>query len=191
MSKSIRSIKRVRTHAVVLSAVLLVAGCVTEQTYKKEVAVADNYKQLDQQLTAEVKSNQAKIQDLQNQLKVTIVNEILFPEGGWELHPKGEQVLAKIAPTLSSLKGQQIVVEGFTDNVPIGPELRNRFPSNIELSSARAGSVVRYLVAKGVPANTISAQGFGDTRPVASNDTPQGKAQNRRVEIVIAAASRP
>ena len=73
----------------------------------------------------------------------------------------------------------------------IGPALKARFPSNLELSSARADAVARYLVSKGVPQNTVSAQGFGDARPVAGNDTPQGKAKNRRVEIVIAAAGRP
>jgi chemotaxis protein MotB len=97
-------------------------------------------------------------------------------------------VLAKIAPTLASLQGQQIVVQGFTDNVPIGPELRARFPSNLELSSARADDVARYLTQKGVPASTISAQGFGEERPVASNGTAEGRAKNRRVEIVIKAA---
>jgi chemotaxis protein MotB len=120
-----------------------------------------------------------------------MVNEVLFSEGGWTLSPKGEAALAKIAPTLAGLKGQQIVVEGFTDNEPIGPALKARFPSNLELSSARADNVVRYLVSKGVPSNIISAQGFGDSRPVASNSTAEGRAKNRRVDIVIAAASRP
>jgi chemotaxis protein MotB len=174
-----------------LCAMLLVAGCVSEQKYEKEVGLEQTYQRLNQQLSAEVKSDQAQIQQLQNQLKVTLVDQILFPEGGWQLGRKGEETLAKIAPTLSTLKGQQIVVEGFTDNVPIGPELRQRFPSNWELSSARASEVVRYLASKGVPANIMSAQGFGDSRPIASNDTPQGRAKNRRVEIVITAASRP
>jgi len=174
-----------------LCAAFLVAGCVSEQKYEKEVGLEQTYQRLSQQLSAEVKADQAQIQQLQNQLKVTLVDQILFPEGGWQLGRKGEETLAKIAPTLSTLKGQQIVVEGFTDNVPIGPELRQRFPSNWELSSARASEVVRYLVSKGVPPNIMSAQGFGDSRPVASNDTPQGRAKNRRVEIVITSASRP
>ena len=106
------------------------------------------------------------------------------------MNRQGEEALAKIAPTLAGLQGQQVVVEGFTDNEPIGPALRARFPSNWELSTARATDVVRYLVSKGVPANLMSAQGFGDSRPVASNDTAAGRAKNRRVEIVIAAASR-
>ena len=177
--------------SLLLCVAVLAAGCVTKQTYNTEVQKADTYAALSKQLSGELSSDQAQITQLQNQLKVTMVNEILFPEGGWTLSPKGEQALSKIAPTLSNLPGQQIVVEGFTDSVPIGPELKRRFPSNLELSSARADDVVRYLTSKGVPQNSISAQGFGDARPVASNDTPQGKAKNRRVEIVISAASRP
>jgi chemotaxis protein MotB len=174
-----------------LCAAALAAGCVSQQTYNTEVKKADTYSTLNQQLSSELGSDQAQIAQLQNQLKVTLVNDVLFSEGGWTLNAKGEAALGKIAPTLATLKGQQIVVEGYTDNVPIGPELKARFPSNLELSSARADDVVRYLVSKGVPQNIISAQGFGDSRPVASNDTPQGRAKNRRVEIVIMASSRP
>jgi chemotaxis protein MotB len=177
--------------SLVLCAALLAAGCVSQKTYDTEVKKADKYAALNATLSSELSSAQAQITQLQNQLKVTLVNELLFPEGGWTLSAKGEATLAKIAPTLANLPGQQIVVEGFTDNEPIGPALKARFPSNLELSSARADAVVRYLTSKGVPQNTISAQGFGESRPVASNDTPQGKAKNRRVEIIIVAASRP
>ncbi|MDM0072140.1 OmpA family protein [Variovorax sp. J31P207] len=175
----------------VLCAAVLAAGCVTDKTYNTEVQKADTYAALDQKLSSQLSSDQAQITRLQNQLKVTMVNEVLFPEGGWSLSPKGEQALGTIAPTLSNLPGQQIVVQGFTDNEPIGPALKARFPSNLELSSARADNVARFLTSKGVPQNSISAQGFGEARPVASNDTPQGKAKNRRVEIVITAANRP
>ncbi|MET0166708.1 MAG: OmpA family protein, partial [Vicinamibacterales bacterium] len=101
-----------------LCAAALVAGCVSEQKYDKEVGLEQTYQQLSQKLSAEVKADQAQIQRLQNQLKVTLVDQILFPEGGYQLGRKGEETLAKIAPTLATLKGQQIVVEGFTDNVP-------------------------------------------------------------------------
>ena len=180
---------------VVLLAVALMAGCVSEKTYQQEVqqvgtlsAQNKTSQALNQQLQAEVRADQVQITQLQDRLKVTMVDQLLFPEGGWELHQQGEQTLNKIVPTLVSLQNQRIVVEGFTDNVPIGPELRNRFPSNWELSTARATDVVRYLAAQGVNPNILSAQGFGDTQPVASNDTAQGRAKNRRVEIVIMAA---
>jgi chemotaxis protein MotB len=176
-------------------AAALAAGCVTESAYKQEEQKADalssqnaTYLKLDTQLQTEVKADQVQIQQLKSQLKVTIVNEILFPEGGWELNHAGEQTLDKIVPTLKTLENQRIEVDGFTDNVPIGPELKTRFPSNWELSTARATDVVRYLVSKGVDPKLLSATGFGDTQPVASNDTPQGRAKNRRIEIVLKAA---
>ncbi len=181
-----------RRSQISLFAVLLVSGCVTDSAYKQEEQKANasatqaaTYQKLDTQLQSEVKSNQVQIQQLQDQLKVTIVNEILFPEGGWELNRAGEQTLDKIVPTLKTLENQSIEVDGYTDNVPIGPELKSRFPSNWELSTARATDVVRYLVSKGVNSNLLSATGFGDTHPVASNDTAEGRAKNRRIELVL------
>jgi chemotaxis protein MotB len=135
---------------VVLGALMLVAGCVSEQTYKQDVQQVSaltgqnqTYRELNQKFEAEIKADQVQIQQLQDRLKVTMVDQILFPEGGWEIHRKGEETLDKIIPTLKSLQNQRIVVEGFTDNVPIGPALRSRFPSNWELSTARATDVVR------------------------------------------------
>lgn len=175
-----------------LAASALAAACVSDQTYKAEVQQADMYQQksalyeaLNAKLQTEINADQAQIRQLQNEVRLTLIDEILFPEGGWQIHRKGEETLSKVAPTLSTLKGKRIVVEGFTDNVPIGPALKARFPSNWELSSARASDVVRFLVARGVPPGSLAAEGFGDSRPVASNDTPQGRAKNRRVEIVI------
>ena len=182
---------KLKTLSLVLCTMLAVSGCVTKQTYDKEAQMAADYAALNQKLSRELSGDRAQITQLQNELKVTMVNEILFPEGGWRLSPKGEQTLAKIAPTLSDLPGQQIVVQGFTDDEPIGPALKAHFPSNLELSSARADNVARYLTSKGVPPNSISAQGFGEARPAASNSTADGRAKNRRVEIVITAAGRP
>ncbi len=181
-----------RKLAIAISAAAALAACVSEQTYKTEVTKADAsaaqaaaYRSLNTQLQAEIKADQVQIHQLQDRLRITMVDEILFPEGGWQLGRKGEETLAKMVPTLSGLKNQSIVVEGFTDNVPIGPALKKRFPSNWELSTARATDVLRFLAAKGVPENMLSAEGFGDSRPVTSNDTPQGRAKNRRVDIVI------
>jgi chemotaxis protein MotB len=186
----------VRRSQSLLFSALLIAGCVTDSAYKQEeqkanasASQAATYQKLDTQLQTEVKADQVQIQQLQGQLKVTIVNEILFPEGGWELNRAGEQTLDKIIPTLKTLENQRIEVDGYTDNVPIGPELKSRFPSNWELSTARATDVVRYLVSKGVNSNLLSATGFGDTQPVASNDSAQGRAKNRRIELVLKAAS--
>jgi chemotaxis protein MotB len=182
-----------------LFAALLAAGCVSDSAYKQEEQKANSlsgqnatlssqnatYQKLDSQLQTEVKADQVQIQQLQGELKVVIVNEILFPEGGWQLNHAGEQTLDKIVPTLKTLEKQRIEVDGYTDNVPIGPELKNRFPSNWELSTARATDVVRYLVSQGVSPNLLSATGFGDTQPVASNDTAAGRAKNRRIELAL------
>lgn len=167
------------------TAALLVTACVSQQTYQTEVTKANTYQALSQQLQAELKADQVQIQQMQNQIRLSLVDSLLFPEGGWQLNRKGEETLDKIVPTLKTVKSGRIVVEGHTDNVPIGAALRSRFASNWELSTARATDVVRYLAEKGVTRNLLAAEGFGDTRPVASNDTAQGRAKNRRVDIVI------
>lgn len=175
-----------------LVALVSMLGCVSEKAYTQEQKKADEAnaqkaaaEKLNAQLESEIKANQVEIQTLQNQLKVTVANQILFSEGGWEIHRAGEETLNKIVPTLKTLQGQRIEVQGYTDDVPIGPELKARFPSNWELSTARATDVVRYLASKGVDPNLLSASGFGDTHPVASNSTAEGRAKNRRIEIVI------
>src|SRR4030095_5409028 len=114
---------------IALIAAAALAACVSYQTYQAEVKKADasaaqaaTYETLNKQLHAEIQSNQVQIQQLQDRRKVTMVDQILFPEGGWQLSRKGEETLQKIVPTLSGLKNHRIVVEGFTDNVPLGPE---------------------------------------------------------------------
>jgi len=170
-----------------LFALALVAGCVSQATYNQAVQKSQTEEELNQQLQAEIRADQVKIQQLQDRLKVIMLNEILFPEGGWELDQKGRQTLDKIVPVLKNLQGKRIEVNGYTDNVPIGPELKRRFPSNWELSTARATEVVRYLIHKGVNPTLLSATGYGEEQPVASNSTPEGRRLNRRIEVVLLA----
>ena len=181
---------RITTTLIVASALL--AACVSQSTYNQEVQKASTlsaqdqaYQKLTAQLKGEVAADQAQISQLQNVVRVTLANGILFPEGGWELNDAGKQTLAKLAPVLKTMTGQKIEIKGFTDNVPIGPELRARFPSNVELSKARAQSVAELLVAQGVPASIMTTSGLGDAQPVAPNDTAQGRAKNRRVVMDI------
>jgi len=155
--------------------------------YQQAVQKSELYEQLNQQLQAEVAADQVKIEQLQDRLKVTVLNEILFPEGGYELNQRGKATLNKMVPVLVNLQNKRIMVNGYTDNLPIAPEFRWKFPSNWELSTARATDVVRYLVQQGVNPAILSATGYGEQNPVASNDTAQGRQQNRRVEIVIGA----
>jgi len=169
----------------ILAATAALSGCVSQSTYQQEAGKAATYQQLSERLKGEVASDQAQITQLQNLVRVSLANTLLFTEGGVQLNAAGEATLARIAPVLKGLSGQRIEIRGFTDNLPIGPELRARFPDNLALSKARAEDVKRVLAAQGVPASTMVASGLGDAQPVASNDTPQGRAKNRRVEIGV------
>ncbi|MDD1623807.1 MAG: OmpA family protein [Methylococcaceae bacterium] len=162
-----------------VATLVLLNGCVTETKYN---ALEQEY----QQLQAEFSADQAQIVLLEGKLKITMVDRVLFPEGGFKLNSQSKAVLGKLVPTLSGLQQTKIIVDGYTDNVPIGPGLkREGISSNLELSSRRADVVVEYLVNQGVNQNLISAQGFGESNPVASNDTPEGRSQNRRIEVTL------
>jgi chemotaxis protein MotB len=162
---------------------LSLAACVPVQQYD---VLEQDYVQLQTQLSAEIAADQVEITKLEGQLRVTMKADLLFPSGGWQLEPKGENTLMKLVPTLEKLQNTRIVVNGYTDNVPIGPELRRMgVESNLQLSSNRADTVVQFLKRHDVNPNLLSAQGFGDTHPVASNDTPEGRAQNRRVDLTL------
>jgi len=175
------------TLALLCSAALL-SACVPQSRYNEQVEKTTTYQQLDAQLKSEIAADRLQIEQLQKLVRLTLADGILFPEGGWELNEAGKSMLAKLAPALKDMSDQRIVVKGFTDNVPIGPELRERFPNNVELSKVRADAVASFLVAEGVPPGIVYASGLGETHPVASNETPQGRAQNRRVEIDIVEA---
>jgi chemotaxis protein MotB len=131
-------------------------------------------------------AQQTEIARIQQEQKWVVAGDMLFPEGSYELNPKGMQALNQYVPKFQGVQNARIVVYGYTDNKPIGAALqRAEVANNIDLSSRRADNVAAYFVSKGVNPNILSAKGFGDTHPVASNDTPQGRAQNRRVEIVL------
>jgi len=168
-----------------LAAAALLSACVSQTRYDEQVQKSATYQKLDAQLKGELAADQAQIEQLQNLVKLTLASGLLFAEGSSELSASGRATLVKLAPALKELSGQRIVVKGFTDNVPIGPTLRERFPSNVELSKARADAVAALLVEQGVPKNLISTVGLGEAHPVAPNDTLQGRAKNRRVEIDI------
>ena len=120
-------------------------------------------------------------------VSVTIASsaDAMFPSGDWQL-PTSAPLLDKMLPTLSKFQTTKIIVRGYTDNMPIGQPLQAAgVTDNLDLSARRAMSVARYLVAHGVNPSLLSAQAFGATNPVAPNDTPDGRAKNRRVEIML------
>ena len=109
-----------------------------------------------------------------------------FRSGEWSLSPADQSGLSNFAHQLTGMQGVQITATGYTDTVPIGPELKRAgVPTNEVLSEKRAGSVAQYLVSQGVPQNEITTRGMGPANPVASNATEAGRAQNRRVEVAL------
>lgn len=122
-----------------------------------------------------------QVQVEKDRVNLVISDRILFDVAEAELRPQG---LATLDPLIPILKNEphRITVEGHTDNLPITTD---QFPSNWELASARAASVVRYLQRQGIASDRLRAVGYADTRPVAKNDNPEGRSANRRVEIVI------
>jgi chemotaxis protein MotB len=184
---------------IVVAALILVFGCASKKPSQQEVkqsstssvesrqtqAKTTTYQELTWQLQREVKAGQAQIKQFEEGIKITMVNDILFPEGGWKTHRGGKEALDKVIVVLKGRKGLAFEVYGFTDNTPIGPMLRRQFSSNRELSLARAVDVVSYMEEKGINRDLISATGYGDERPIAPNDTPVGRRKNQRVEIIV------
>ena len=165
-------------------AVLFLAGCVSQNKYD---ALEARYQQLNQTMSSEIAANQMQITRLQGAIKVTVNGELLFPSGGWQMPVTAQQTIAKMAPILAPMQETTIMVNGYTDNTPIGPELmREGVTSNLILSQKRADNVMQFMISQGVKPNLVTAQGFGDANPVASNDTAAGRAQNRRVELTLA-----
>jgi chemotaxis protein MotB len=112
-------------------------------------------------------------------------NDVLFPIGEAELKPDGKQAVGEVAATLRGVGLKRFQVAGHTDSEPITTETKKKYPSNWELSAARAIEVVKLLVADGVEPNVLSAAGYGPYDPVASNGTPDGQSKNRRIEITL------
>jgi chemotaxis protein MotB len=138
------------------------------------------------EMKEEIQKNQIKITQMADKLKLSIVDKILFPSGEADISPEGLKVLLRVGNILKNAKDKSVRVEGHTDNVPIGGALKNRFPSNWELSAARATNVVRFLEDKvGMDPKRLEAAGLAQNHPVASNDTKEGRAQNRRIEIYL------
>ncbi len=136
--------------------------------------------------TSEAKSDLSLGDDIEvivndGSISFRISSEILFGSGHAELEDAGLDVIDRLVPTLAA-GGHRIIVEGHTDNLPIQTE---RFPSNWELSASRASSVVRYLQLAGIESTRLSATGYADTRPLADNGDEQGRASNRRVELIM------
>lgn len=143
------------------------------------------YDALVKQLSAEVQKGELQVRQYQNMLSVDVAEQIFFDSGRAALKDSGKEVLAKVGEALKSYDKKIIRVVGHTDNVPLARSIQKVFPTNWELSVARATNVVRYLQEVGIPPERMVASGRGEYSPVASNDTPEGRQKNRRIEIML------
>jgi chemotaxis protein MotB len=145
-----------------------------------------SYEDLQAGLQSEIAAGEIKITQLQGKLTVNLVDRILFDSGKAEIKADGRKVLDKVGSILNTVQDKNIRIEGHTDNKPITGELLAKYPSNWELSTARATAVARYLQdhAKVDPAHLVAA-GYGEFHPIASNDSGESRALNRRIEIVL------
>ena len=137
-------------------------------------------------LKDEIGQGRIKITQIPDRLSVTMVDKILFPSGEAEITSEGVAILTRIGEIVKNTRGKIIRVEGHTDNVRIAPHLRQRFPTNWELSTTRATNVARFLQDKiGIEGARLRAVGMSEYHPVASNETRDGRGQNRRIEIIL------
>jgi chemotaxis protein MotB len=142
--------------------------------------------ELSKSLQDEIAKGNITIQQVRDRLTINMVDRVLFDSGQAQVKPAGAKVLKQVGDVLKNITDKQIRIEGHTDNVPISTKLQDKFKTNWELSTARATTVVRHLIDHGgVDRQHLSAVGYAETRPIASNDTEDGRASNRRIEIVL------
>ncbi len=148
--------------------------------------VKNTYDQLVNALEGEIKRGELTISNLEGQLSVNLLNKILFDSGKTEIKKAGQKVLRNLGDVLNKFPEKALQIEGHTDNVQISSRLIDKFPSNWELSTARATSIVHFLQDKiGLSGDRLVAAGYSEYRPVAGNDDAEGRAQNRRIQILL------
>ncbi|MEO8331225.1 MAG: flagellar motor protein MotB [Gallionella sp.] len=143
------------------------------------------YDALVQGLSKEVEKGQLQVRQYQNMLAVDLAEQIFFDSGQATLKAGGKDVLKKVGEALKGYENKVIRVVGHTDNVPLAKSLQGTFPTNWELSVARATNVVRFLQEVGIPPQRMVPSGRGEYDPVAPNDTAEGRKKNRRIEIML------
>jgi len=147
--------------------------------------VSSTYESLLEKMKSEISKGQITISELKGKLTVNMVDSILFDSGKAEVKKGGLEILGKVISILKEVQDKSIRIEGHTDNVQISRALAQRYPTNWELSAARAINVARHLQEQGIDPGHLSAVAYGEWKPVAGNDTPGGRAKNRRIEIIL------
>ena len=144
------------------------------------------YDALQDKMKAEIARGDIQLSRSGGKVRVDLVDKVLFDSGEATISSRGAEVLQRVATVLASIDDKQIQVSGHTDDSPISPKLTAQFPTNWELSAARATNVVRFLAEKGgVPGKRLVASGYGPYEPIATNNTAAGRARNRRIEILL------
>ena len=157
---------------------------VTKKTQEVEKA-SNTYQELLKEMKGEIAQGQITIKELKGKLTMDVVDKILFASGEAKVKKEGLDVLSRVVEILKTVKDKNIRVEGHTDNVKITSRLARVYPTNWELSAARAINVSKYLQEQGIDPMILSATAFGEYQPIADNTTPEGRAKNRRIAIIL------
>jgi len=157
-----------------------------EERQQKVERVTDTYRNLVERLSPEIDQGKIRIDQADTRLKLNLVDKILFPSGSATLTEKGKQILEKVGYALKETKDRKIMIEGHTDDLPLSPNLKKRFPSNWDLSALRATAVVRHLQENvGIDPRLLSATGYSKYTPIVENNSSENRRMNRRIEIVL------
>jgi chemotaxis protein MotB len=168
-----------------LSQTLADAKARLEELRKQKAAAeasAATFRNLVARLRSMIDSGQLKVVIRDGRMLIALPNDVLFDSGKTAIKPAGQAALAKVAQVLAGIGDRKYLVAGHTDDVPIHT---SHFPSNWELSTGRAVEVTKFLVASGMKPGVLAASGYGEFDPVVANDSPEHRAQNRRIEIVL------
>lgn len=161
-------------------------GEISKEKEEQIERLKNAYNELVTDMEKEIEDGKIQITQLADRLSVSMVDRILFPSGEVEIMPEGLKVLERVGKVLKNTQNKIIRVEGHTDNVAIHSNLQKEFPTNWELSTARATNVVRFLQENvGIEAVRLQAIGMSEYHPVADNKTAAGRSQNRRIEIIL------
>lgn len=165
---------------------LLAATNTQLEDLAKQKAAADaraaTYQSLTDRLRSMIDAGKLSVKIRKGRMLISLPNDVLFDSGSATLKQAGQEAVAQVAQALASFGDRQFLVAGHTDDQPIHTR---RFPSNWELSTARAVTVARFLIDKGMSPASLGAVGYGEFDPVAPNDSPENRAQNRRIEIQL------
>ena len=158
---------------------------VSEEKGKLE-AKSSQYEQLAQSLQGQIQAGQIELSELKGKMTVKLKDKILFSSGSARIGADGKVALDAVGQAFKDLKGKNVVVSGYTDDVPFGKG--GGYQDNWDLSTARAAAVVRYLASRGVDPRLLGVAGYSEYRPLVPNDSPEGRSQNRRIEVSLTAA---